>query len=131
MDRFCEADPPREAVPATEEAERLAALFKVLADPTRIRLLTLLLDQELCVHELAEALEMQQPAVSHQLGKLRLQGLVKARKVGRHVFYTLDDDHVRDLLVRGWEHVGHRPGPGGPPRGGAEGTSEAKGGAIR
>ncbi len=86
-------------------AERLAALFSALADPTRVRLLSLILDREMCVHELAAALQMTQSAVSHQLRIMRNLRLVRHRKQGRHAFYQLDDEHVRELFERASEHV--------------------------
>src|SRR5690606_19758781 len=80
---------------AQDEANRLAEVFKALADPTRLRLISLLLDHEVCVHTLEELLGMSQSAISHQLRYLRQLHLVRYRKVGRHVYYALDDDHVR------------------------------------
>jgi len=88
-------------------AGRVAELFKMLADPTRVRLVGLLADHELCVGDLCLALDMSQPAVSHQLRPLRQLGLVTARKQGRHVLYELADAHVRDLFLRGLEHIRH------------------------
>ncbi len=88
-------------------AGELAAVFKALADPTRLRLIAALLDGERCVHELTEHLEMQQSAVSHQLRTLRHLRLVRFRKDGRHVYYALDDSHVRRLFDFALEHVAH------------------------
>ena len=88
-------------------ATRLAQTFRALSDPTRVRIISALTERELCVHELATALEMTHSAVSHQLGTLREMRLVKFRKEGRHVFYTLDDDHIHDLFRQGLEHVQH------------------------
>jgi ArsR family transcriptional regulator len=88
-------------------ASRLAQTFKALSDPTRVRIISALAKRELCVHELAAALEMTHSAVSHQLGTLREMRLVKFRKEGRHVFYTLDDDHILSLFRQGMEHIGH------------------------
>ncbi len=88
-------------------AARLAETFKALSDPTRVRIISALLADELCVHELAEAVSVSQSAVSHQLATLREMRLVRFRKKGRHVFYTLDDDHIRDLLRQGLDHVSH------------------------
>lgn len=89
-------------------ADRLAQIFAALADPTRLRLISALIDRELCVSDLAAALNMTQSAVSHQLRLLRALGLVRARKDGRMVYYALDDEHIRDLYQRGLEHVAHR-----------------------
>jgi len=88
-------------------AERLAQTFKALADPTRVRILSVLARGELCVHEVARCLEMTQSAISHQLHTLRQMRLVRFRREGRHVYYALDDDHIESLFTCGLEHVGH------------------------
>jgi DNA-binding transcriptional ArsR family regulator len=88
-------------------AIRLAETFKALSDPTRVRIVSLLADAELCVYDLAGALDMSQSAVSHQLRTLRDLRLVRWRREGRQIFYTLDDDHVADLFRRGLDHVAH------------------------
>ncbi len=89
-------------------AAGLAETFQALADPSRVRLISALLDGELCVYDLAELLGMSQSAVSHQLRLLRNLHLVKNRKAGRTVYYSLDDEHIRDLFQRGLEHYNHR-----------------------
>jgi ArsR family transcriptional regulator, lead/cadmium/zinc/bismuth-responsive transcriptional repressor len=86
-------------------ARDLAAIFKALADPTRVRIISALAGREFCVNDLAAGLEMGQSAVSHQLSDLRAMGLVTARRAGRHVFYRLADDHVEQLFAVGLEHV--------------------------
>jgi DNA-binding transcriptional ArsR family regulator len=78
-----------------------------LSDPTRVRIISLLADGELCVCDLSAALDMSQSAVSHQLRALRDLRLVRWRRQGRQIFYTLDDDHVSDLFRRGLDHVAH------------------------
>jgi DNA-binding transcriptional ArsR family regulator len=88
-------------------AVRLAETFKALSDPNRVRIVSLLAEAELCVFDLAATLDMSQSAVSHQLRTLRDLHLVRWRRKGRQVFYTLDDDHVADLFQRGLEHVTH------------------------
>jgi len=93
-------------------ADRLANLFKSLADPTRLRIVAALSEQERCVHELTEELGLNQPAVSQQLRILRDRGVVRARRQGRHVYYDLDDEHVQELFERGRAHVGHQQGDG-------------------
>ncbi|MFN2289989.1 MAG: ArsR/SmtB family transcription factor [Anaerolineae bacterium] len=90
-----------------ESAARLAETFKALSDPTRVRIVSLLADAELCVCDLAAALGMTQSAISHQLATLREMRLVGWRREGRRIFYTLDDEHVADLFRRGLEHVAH------------------------
>ena len=88
-------------------ATHVADLFKALADPTRVRIISLLAHTELCVGDLCLVLGMSQPAVSHQLRVLRNLRIVRARKEGRHVFYTLDDEHIHDLFHQGLAHVQH------------------------
>lgn len=90
-----------------DRARELAELFSTMADPTRVKLLARLLTEELCVHELAAELEVSQSAVSHQLRLLRDRHLVETRREGRHIFYRLADDHVRDLLTRAASHLEH------------------------
>lgn len=91
----------------THTAEHLALAFQALADPTRVRLISALQACELCVCDLSAVLGMSQSAVSHQLKSLRDQRLVRARKEGRVVYYSLDDMHIRDLFQRGLEHIRH------------------------
>jgi DNA-binding transcriptional ArsR family regulator len=89
-------------------ATRLAQIFGALSDPTRLRLVSALSEGELCVCDLAAVLGMTQSAVSHQLRLLRNLNLVRFRKEGRVVYYTLDDEHVRQLFERGLEHIVHQ-----------------------
>ena len=86
----------------------LAEFFKIFGDATRIRILRLLMDQEQNVGELADALDMTQSAVSHQLRVLRQNGLVRYRKEGKTVYYSLDDDHVQSVVEMAVEHLNHR-----------------------
>jgi ArsR family transcriptional regulator len=95
----------RVTLPSPAEAERLAAVFGVLADPTRVRLVQALSERELCVCDLSNVLGMRQSAVSHQLRLLRTMHVVKARNAGRVVYYRLDDDHVAELLAHGLAHI--------------------------
>ena len=88
-------------------AIRLAETFKALSDPSRVRIVSLLAEAELCVCDLAAALDMSQSAVSHQLRTLRDLHLVRWRREGRQIFYALDDEHVTDLFQRGLDHVTH------------------------
>lgn len=83
----------------------LAELFKTIGDPTRIKILYALKERELCVCDLSELLEMTPSAISHQLRVLRTQKLVKFRKEGRSVYYSLDDNHVLSLFGQGLQHV--------------------------
>lgn len=88
-----------------EQAQRMAEFLSTLADPTRLRLLSILAVQEMCVGDLALALEMTESAVSHQLRLLRTTRLVNYRKQGRHVFYRLQDHHVLDIYQSVTEHL--------------------------
>ena len=90
----------------------LAEFFKVFGDATRIRILRLLLQGEKNVGELAEAMDMTQSAISHQLRVLRQNALVKYRKEGKTVYYSLDDGHVRTVLEQGAVHICHKFGYG-------------------
>lgn len=96
----CEVDPETLtlAIPLEEVIEESVMLLKGFADPTRLRILSLLLEGEVCVHPIADALGLTQSAVSHQLRTLRGARLVSYRKRGRHVYYRLSDDHVREML---------------------------------
>ncbi|HID85311.1 MAG TPA: ArsR family transcriptional regulator [Anaerolineaceae bacterium] len=95
----------------TQLAQRLAELFRTLGDPTRVRLIALLLEGETNVSALAARLGVSESAVSHQLRILRQMRLVRTRKEGRRVFYALDDDHVAALFRMGLDHVTHGESP--------------------
>lgn len=86
----------------------MAEIFKVLSDPTRIRILSLLAQEELCVSCIADALEMTHSAISHQLRLLRAASLVKFTKEGKEVIYSLDDQHVLSLFDQALDHVKHK-----------------------
>lgn len=92
-------------MPEEEELYDLAELFKVFGDSTRIRILFVLFEAEVCVCDLAEVLHMTQSAVSHQLKILKQAKLVRARREGKSVFYALADDHVRTIIAQGREHI--------------------------
>ena len=85
--------------------ERLAELFKVFGDSTRIRILFVLFEKDVCVCDLAETLNMTQSAISHQLKILKQNKLVKGRREGKSVFYSLADDHVRTIIEQGIDHI--------------------------
>lgn len=91
-------------LPEPDVIEESVRLLKGFADATRLRLLCLLREGEVCVHALVEALDVSQSAVSHQLRVLREARLVEARRNGRHVYYRLADEHVRDMLADALEH---------------------------
>jgi DNA-binding transcriptional ArsR family regulator len=102
---------------AGTELTSVAAVFRALSDPTRLRILSLVGETPCCVHELCAHTGMSQPAVSHQLRLLRVGGLVRGERVGREVFYSLDDEHVMELVHQARSHAGHLPDRGGrPPR---------------
>lgn len=84
---------------------KLAATFKVLGDPTRTKMISALLQEELCVCDLASLIGISQSAISHQLRVLRNMNLVKYRKDGRIAYYSLDDDHISSILTAGLRHV--------------------------
>ena len=88
-------------------ATRMAELFHAMADPTRVRLLSALTSTELCVCDLSAILGMTQSAISHQLRLLRDLHIVKARKDGRIVYYTMDDDHIHEFIDQAKEHTQH------------------------
>lgn len=92
-------------MPDEIELYNLAELFKVFGDSTRIRILYVLFEAEVCVCDLASALNMNQSAISHQLKILKQNKLVKARREGKSVFYSLADDHVRTIIAQGQEHI--------------------------
>ncbi len=94
-------------LPADDELLNLSELFKILGDHTRIRILNSLLLSELCVCDLTVLLDMSQSAISHQLRILRTARIVKFRREGKNVYYSLDDDHVSTLLRQGLDHVHH------------------------
>ena len=94
-----------EKMPAEEELYDLSELFKVFGDSTRIRILFVLFEAEVCVCDLAAALRMTQSAVSHQLRILKQSRLVKSRREGKSVFYSLADNHVRTIINQGLEHI--------------------------
>lgn len=92
-------------MPEDEVLFDLAELFKVFGDSTRIKILYLLFESEMCVCDIAQLLGMTQSAISHQLQVLKKSKLVKYRKDGKTVFYSLADDHVRTILGQGMDHI--------------------------
>lgn len=85
----------------------LAEVFKALGDATRVKIIYALAQQELCVHDLTQVLEMGQSAISHQLRYLRNLRIVKRRKEGKTVFYSLDDEHVEQIFTQMLQHIKH------------------------
>lgn len=106
----CCVDPVRveqvkKAMPSDEVLYDIADFFKVFGDSTRLKILFALKESELCVGDLSEALNMNQSAVSHQLRVLRQSDIVKFRKNGKTVFYSLDNNHMETLLSQGIRHI--------------------------
>ena len=87
---------------------KLAEFFKILGDTTRTKILFALNQNEMCVCDIANVLNMSKSSISHQLGTLRRSGIVKCRKQGKEVYYMLDDDHVKQLFEVGMEHIEHK-----------------------
>ena len=92
-------------MPEEEKLYDLAELFKIFGDTTRIRILYVLFEAEMCVCDIAEVLSMTQSAISHQLRLLKQAKLVKNRREGKTVYYSLADDHVRTIIDQGMEHI--------------------------
>jgi len=95
----------RKAMPGDRMVRALAETFGTLSDPTRVRIISALAGEELCVFDLARLLGLSGSAISHQLRLLRGQRLVKYRKEGKIAFYSLDDDHIRNLMEECIKHV--------------------------
>ncbi|HLZ17964.1 MAG TPA: metalloregulator ArsR/SmtB family transcription factor [Smithellaceae bacterium] len=95
----------RKAMKPDNTLFKLAAVFKVLGDPTRTKIISALLQEELCVCDLTALVGTSQSATSHQLRVLRNMNLVKYRKDGRVAYYSLDDDHISSILMAGLKHV--------------------------
>ena len=98
-------DDIRELMPSEEVLYDLADFFKVFSDSTRIKILYNLMYSELCVCDIATALKMEQSAVSHQLRTLKQMDLVRNRREGKAVYYSLADEHIKLILSQGMEHV--------------------------
>ncbi|ACZ11833.1 ArsR/SmtB family transcription factor [Sulfurospirillum deleyianum] len=112
-DEFCSCDILHEnlieivkkKMPQEEKLYDLAELFKVFGDTTRVKIISALFEAELCVCDIAVLLGMSQSAISHQLRVLRQARLVKHRKEGKVVFYSLDDEHIKSIFNQGLEHI--------------------------
>lgn len=97
----------KDAMPSDENLLKLSDLYKAMGDLTRIRIISALVNSEMCVCDLAALLEMTHSAISHQLRVLRQAHLVTYRKVGKVVYYSLDDEHIKMLYEQGLVHVMH------------------------
>ena len=94
-----------QTIPDKETVQAIADLFKAFGDTTRVQILAQLQQREMCVGDIAEAVELSQSAVSHQLRLLKQIHLIKFRREGKNILYSLADDHVRTILEMGLEHV--------------------------
>jgi DNA-binding transcriptional ArsR family regulator len=101
-------DQVRGKMPQEETLYNLAELFKVFGDPTRVRILWALDESEMCVCDIANLLNMTQSAISHQLRVLKRAALVKSRRDGKVVYYSLDDEHVQQILDQGMTHINEK-----------------------
>ncbi|MDR6721289.1 metalloregulator ArsR/SmtB family transcription factor [Paenibacillus sp. 2003] len=90
-----------------ETSSEMADWFKAFSDPTRLRIIDALLQKELCVHDLTVLLDMGQSAISHQLRSLRNMRIVKRRKEGKTVYYSLDDAHIEQIFLQTLQHIKH------------------------
>jgi ArsR family transcriptional regulator len=95
-------------MPENEILESLADFFKIMGDTTRCKLLFALLHNEMCVCDLANVLSMTKSSISHQLSKMKDVGLVKCRKEGKAVYYSLDDEHIQEIFEVGLKHINHK-----------------------
>ena len=95
----------KKLLPEEELIKELADFYKVFGDATRVKILCVLLESEMCVCDLAELLEMTQSAISHQLRVLKQMKLVKNRREGKTVYYSLADGHIQNIISQGMEHI--------------------------
>lgn len=98
----------RASMPLLSEMQDVADFFKVLGDNTRIKMMIALDQNEMCVCDLSVLLNMTKSAISHQLGKLRQMKVVKFRRDGKNIYYSLDDDHVKDIIEKAFTHIRHQ-----------------------
>jgi DNA-binding transcriptional ArsR family regulator len=120
-DEFCQCtivhrnviEEVRTKLPKEEILYDLAELFKVFGDTTRVKIISVLFESEMCVCDIAELLNISQSAISHQLRVLRHARLVKPRKEGKVVFYSLNDEHIKSIFDQGLDHILEPRGGGG------------------
>ena len=106
----CDSETGKEilsAMPDIRAVDKLAMFYKIFGDPTRLKLLHCLLENELCVHDLASLVDISQSAISHQLSLLKRENLIKTRRDGKYIYYSLDDEHVKMIYETGLEHINH------------------------
>ena len=100
-----EKNSKKQVLPDENEKSRLAEIFKVFGDLTRIKILYTVFNSELCVSDISSIINVSQSATSHQLKNLKINGLIKSRREGKEIYYSLCDEHVRDILGKGMEHI--------------------------
>jgi ArsR family transcriptional regulator len=98
----------RKTLLSEDDLSDLSEFFKMLGDSTRIKIISVLFHGETCVGSIVDVLEMSQSAVSHQLRILKRSRIIKSHKVGKHVYYSLDDHHIKLILEMGMEHIFER-----------------------
>ncbi len=98
-------DRAKQKMPAQDKLFSLAELFKVLGDSTRIKMIWALFEEEMCVCDIAALLDMSQSAISHQLRVLKQARLVKPRRDGKNIYYSLDDEHIEQIFLQGLKHI--------------------------
>lgn len=101
----CIVDKLKNEIPSDEIVDKLADVFKVFGDATRIKILWVLFAHEICVYDLAERIGMSQSAISHQLRVLKQARLVQSRREGKNTFYSLDDEHVKRIIEQVLIHI--------------------------
>ena len=97
-----------EKLPDSRTVRRMAEFYKILGDPTRCKIIFTLLEHEVCVCDIANILCMTKSSISHQLGKMRECGIVKCRRDGKAVYYSLDDGHIAEIFTTTMAHVEHK-----------------------
>jgi len=100
-------EPLKNKLLAEDEVNNVAEIFKILGDGTRIRIIDALFHNELCVCDIADILKMSQSAISHQLRLMRTTRILKQRKEGKNVYYSLEDQHIKDILGQCINHIKH------------------------
>lgn len=100
-------DRAQNAMPSLEDISKVVTFYKVLSDETRLKILYALKEEELCAGDIAVLLDMTKSAVSHQLAVMRKMHQIKSRRVGKNVFYSLDDEHIVDILEEALIHMTH------------------------
>ena len=97
----------KENMLSTDIYEKLASFFKIVGDPTRCMIISILQENEMCVGDISNVLSMTKSSISHQLSKMKEKGVVKSRKEGKEVYYSLDDRHVAEIFALTVEHITH------------------------